>query len=101
MDHDMASSPFTNNGTVAWSDGRIRGGGTMVYNNGVWDAQNDQVFNNDFFGSGTVYFNNSGTFRKSGSAGGSTTFISGVTFNQLAGKLDSQINAIVLNGGGS
>src|SRR6266568_4213918 len=102
-DHDMPNCTFTNNGTVAWSGGRIRGGGnpgTLIYNNGVWDAQSDQTFNDDFHASGTV-FNNLGTVRKSGSTGGNTTFTSEVTFNQLAGKLDSQTNYIVLSGGGN
>ena len=86
---------MTNNGTVAWSNGRIRGGGTLgtfIYNNGVWDAQNDLTWNNDFGGNGTV-FNNYGTLRKSG--GGpefvnATLFQNGVVFNQLAGVIDVQ-----------
>src|SRR5262249_58960381 len=36
-----------------------------------------------------------------GSSGANTTVAAGVTFNQLAGKRDSQTNAIVLNSGGS
>ncbi len=99
--HDLPNCILTNNGMVAWSGGAIRGGGpgTFVYNNGVWDAQGDQTFNNAFGGAGAV-FNNAGTFGKSASAGGSTVFSSGVIFNN-AGKLDSQTNFIYLNGGGS
>src|SRR5262249_53295569 len=96
-DHNMASTLVTNNGTVAWSDGRIRGGGTSVYNNGLWDAQNDQTFNNDF-GGGTT-FNNFGTFVKSGGTNTSSTqILGGVFFNNL-GKLDSQVGVISLQSG--
>jgi hypothetical protein len=101
--HDIPSCAFTNNGTVVWSAGEIRGGGnpgTVIYNNGVWDAQNDSTWDAAYAAYGTV-FNNAGTFRKSGSAGGNTTFQGGTTFNQLAGKLDSQTNSIVLSGGGN
>ena len=103
-DHNMANCTVTNNGTVGWSGGSIRGGGgsggTFIYNSGVWDAQSDQTFNDVFDGNGTV-FNNSGTFRKSGSTGGNTTFTGGVTFNQLSGAVDVQKGNLVLQGGGS
>jgi len=85
-----------NNGTIAWSGGRHsrrgRQPGTFIYNNGVWDAQSDQVFNDDFGGAGTT-FNNYGTLRKSGGAGefaNATIFTGGVVFNQLAGAIDVQ-----------
>src|ERR1019366_1488880 len=99
--HDIPNCTFTNNGTVTWTTGEIRGGqsGTFIYNNGLWDAQNDSTWDEAYGGNGTV-FNNSGTFRKSGSAGGNTTFQSGAVFNNT-GKLDSQTNYIVLSGGGS
>ena len=69
--NDMANSVVTNNGTVLWASGRIRGGGnnvnpgTAIYNNGLWVAQSDQVLNNDYGYNSTV-FNNYGTFRKTG-----------------------------------
>src|SRR5215471_16555322 len=51
-DHNIPNCILTNSGTITWSDGRIRGGGsspgTLIYNLGLWDAQNDQVLNNDF-----------------------------------------------------
>src|ERR1035441_2479435 len=99
--HDIPNCTFTNNGTVTWTTGEIRGGqsGTFIYNNGLWDAQNDSTWDEAYGGNGTV-FNNSGTFRKSGSAGGNTTFQSGAVFNNT-GKLDSQTNYIVLTGGGN
>jgi hypothetical protein len=98
--HDIPNCTFTNNGTVVWNTGTIRGGGTtIIYNNGLWNAKDDSNWNNDYGGSGTV-FNNYGTFRKSGSTGGNTTFVGGAVFNNT-GKLDSQISYIVLSGGGN
>ena len=93
---------MTNNGTVAWNNGTIQAGGspgTFIVNNGVWDAQSDWTWNNAYGGNGTT-FNNAGTFRKSGSTGGNTTFVGGAAFNNT-GKLDAQTNYIVLSGGGS
>src|ERR1022692_1789877 len=89
--NDMASTVVTNNGTVAWASGTIRGGnGTAVYNYGLWDAQSDQNFCFCGYGGGAV-FNNYGTFRKSGGVGefaNATLFQ--VMFNQLAGVIDVQ-----------
>jgi hypothetical protein len=103
-DHNMANTFVTNNGTVAWSGGRIRGGGTpgtFIYNNGLWDSQGDLTLNNGFGGSGMV-FNNGGTFRKSASASAAvnTVFNGGVLLNNT-GNFDSQTNYIVLQGGGN
>ena len=67
---DMANCTLTNNGTVMWSSGEIRGGGnpgTVVYNYGVWNAQDDSIWDDAFGGNRTV-FNNYGTLRKSGGA---------------------------------
>ncbi len=101
-DHDMPNCVFTNFGTVAWADGRIRGGGgnqTFIYNFGLWDAQNDQVLNDDW--GYTTLFSNAGTFRKSGGTGtNATTIVSGVTFNNT-GTVDVQTNLLSLQGGGS
>ena len=100
--HDWPNSTFTNNGTVLWTAGTIQAGGspgTFIVNNGVWDAQSDWTWNNAYGGNGTT-FNNAGTFRKSGSTGGNTTFVGGAAFNNT-GKLDAQTNYIVLSGGGS
>jgi hypothetical protein len=101
QDHDMANCVVTNLGTVAWADGRIRGGGnnpTLVHNFGLWDAQNDQVINNDYGGAGTI-FTNAGTFRKSGGTG-DTSLLGGVTFNNT-GTVDVPANVLSLQGGGS
>jgi hypothetical protein len=99
-DHNLPNCTFTNLGTVAWSGGRIRGGSTSIYNLGLWDAQSDQVINNDYGGNGTL-FNNAGTFRKSaGTGAGATALLGGVTFNNT-GTLDIQTNLLSLQGGGS
>ena len=84
----------TNNGTVTWSSGTIRGGsGATIYNYGLWNAQSDQSFNQGAYGGAAVMFNNYGTLRKSGGASEfatATNFQSGVVFNQLAGVIDVQ-----------
>src|ERR1017187_7963977 len=107
--HDMPNCTFTNNGTVVWNNGPIRsgGGGTAIYNYGVWDAQNDQVLTTSGYGGGAV-FNNYGMLRKSGGASelaNNTVFAGGVLFNQLAGVIDVQngTNGLQLNfqGGGN
>jgi hypothetical protein len=101
-DVDLPNTTLTNNGTVTWVSGNLRGGGgtgTFIYNNGLWDCQSDQQLQDAFGGTGTV-FNNSGTFRKSGGAGEfvSVTLIAGgVLFNQLAGVIDVQ-NGVGTNG---
>ncbi len=112
-DHEMPNCILTNFGTVAWSAGRIRGGGsglnpgTSIFNHGLWDAQADLAMNNDFGGNATV-FNNRGIFRKSGGAGVGATYTlmtAGVQFNQLAGVVDVQNGTngleLVLQGGGT
>jgi hypothetical protein len=113
--NDMANTVVTNNGTVLWASGTIRGGGgnlnpnpgTTIVNNGWWNAQSDQTINDNFGYNGTV-FNNYGTFSKTGGAGEfdtATYFANGVVFNQLAGVMDVQngMNGLnlVLAGSGS
>ena len=108
--NDMQNTVVTNNGTVAWASGTIRGGGygpnpgTSIYNNGLWLAQSDQTLNDIFGGNGAV-FDNYGIFRKTGGTNTSGTVFSSVPFNQLAGTVDVQngfdgLN-LVLQGGGS
>jgi hypothetical protein len=95
--NDMASSIVTNNGTVTWASGQIRGGsgaGTFIYNYGLWDAQNDQQLNNAY--GGATVFNNLGTFRKELTSG-TTSIAGGVTFNNT-GKMDAQDGNIALQG---
>jgi hypothetical protein len=98
-DMEIEGVLVTNNGTVVWSSGTIQSGnGTTIYNNGVWNAQSDQVFNDAYGGAGTV-FNNPGTFIKTaGTNNGSGTQIqSGVTFNN-SGRLDCRMGVISLQG---
>ena len=65
--NNMPSIVLTNYGTVEWASGTIHGGyyGTTIDNYGLWDAQSDQTFNDNYGYAGLV-FNNYGTFRKSG-----------------------------------
>ena len=102
-DHDLPNCAFTNSGSVIWSGGAIRCGGsyfgspgTTIINNGIWDAQGDLTLNN-YYGNwiGTV-FNNPGTFRKSAGTG-TTTIASGVSFNNT-GQMDAQSGNIALLG---
>jgi hypothetical protein len=93
-DNDMANCQVTNNGTVEWASGTVRGGGvvgTAIYNNGLWDCQSDEQFQDAYGGVGMV-FNNTGTLRKSGGSNEFTTatIFSGVYINQLAGIIDVQ-----------
>src|ERR1039457_617632 len=56
--HDMPNCTLTNNGTVAWNNGTIRSGGgagTLIVNNGLWNAQSDQSFDDAFGGVGAVF----------------------------------------------
>src|ERR1017187_9402241 len=97
---DLTGCLLTNYGTVNWSGGQLSGNGTLIYNYGLWNAQDDQYFY------GTV-FNNLGTFRKSGGANAypGTFFPPGAVFNQLAGVIDVQNGTnglhLFLSGGGS
>jgi hypothetical protein len=95
----MADATVTNNGTLTWASGTIRGGGdpgTFIYNNGLWDAQSDQQMKDDYGGNGT-FFNNNGTFNKSLTSG-TTSIQGGVTFTN-SGVLAALSGAIALNGG--
>ena len=106
--HDLNGMVLTNNGTVAWNNGTIQGGsGAWIVNNGLWDCQSDQTWNDAYGGSGTT-FNNYGTLRKSGGASEFSTatfFVPGIVFNQLAGVIDVQNGtnglALALQGGGN
>ena len=99
----IQNSVVTNYGIVDWVSGNLQSGNTKLFNYGLWDAQSDQQFANS---SGAV-FNNYGTFRKSGGAGGGsyTYFGNGVVFNQLAGVVDVQSGTngliVLLNSGGT
>jgi hypothetical protein len=100
-DHNLPDCAVTNFGTVAWSGGRIRGGGnagTQVYNFGLWDGQSDQAFNADYDGA-NVLFNNAGTLRKSGGVG-ATVLPGGVLFSNT-GTVNVESGTLSLQGGGS
>ena len=93
--NDMNGTVVTNNGTVTWASGAIRGGsGTTIYNYGLWNAQSDQTFNNAYGGANT--FNNLGTFRKSG--GTNTSLISPVFYDW--GTVDAETGTVQFNTGG-
>ena len=95
---DMSGCVLTNNGTVVWASGTIRGGGG-IYNYGLWDAQSDQTLANTFQ---SYTFNNFGTFRKSGGINASSTLLTGgVLFNLPSGVLDVQQGNLVLQGSGN
>jgi len=100
--NDLPNCTVTNNGTVTWNSGHIRGGDgvTTIYNSGLWDCRADFLFDNGSYG-GTINFVNlgSGTFRKSMGIG-TTTLGAGVIFNH-SGTLDVQSNYLSLNGGGN
>jgi hypothetical protein len=81
---------------VVWASGTLRGGQTTVYNNGLWDAQSDQTMNDSLSGS-PFLFDNLGTFRKSGTGGGSSQLQNGVTFNN-PGTLAVQTGVVSLLG---
>ncbi|MBI1842285.1 MAG: LamG domain-containing protein, partial [Verrucomicrobia bacterium] len=96
-DHDMAGHTVINQGAVAWSQGRIRGGGggTTITNEGLWDIQGDLVINSDYGGNG-VTVHNLGTLRKSFGIGNSV--ISGVLNNR--GAIEVLVGVLNLNAGG-
>ena len=97
-DLDMSGCVLTNEGTVAWTSGTIRGGGG-IYNYGLWDAQSDQTLANTFQ---SFTFDNFGTFRKSGGTNTSQTLLTGgVLFNLPSGVLDVQQGNLVLQGSGN
>jgi hypothetical protein len=59
--HDMPAGILTNNGTVLWTGGQVRGGpGTLIQNNGLWIAQVTNTISSAF--GIAPAFNNSGTF---------------------------------------
>jgi hypothetical protein len=103
--HDLYNCTVTNDGTVTWASGTLRGGGapagTRIYNYGLWNATSDQTFN-AFFDGGDAVFNNYSTFRKSaGTNTSQTLFGVGVLFNQLSGLVDVQQGNLVLQGDGN
>ncbi len=96
--HNLSGLVLTNNGTVAWVAGTITDRDSVVYNNGLWDAQSDFSFSFPNFGTPPV-FNNAGTFRKS-SGSGTTSFDSYHTFNNT-GTNDVRSGTVSFYGGGA
>jgi len=103
---DLPSCTVTNYGTVAWASGTLRLGGspgTAIYNYGLWDAQSDQIINDAYGGSGTV-FNNQGMFRKSFGTN-ATTVDNGISFRNtgIIGALSAtlQFNSSPVLAGGT
>lgn len=82
-------------GTVNWNADTLymQSGGT-VNNAGLWLAVGDNVLQNN--GGASPAFNNSGVFRKAGSAG--TTTVGGLAFAN-SGTIDTQTGTTLFNGG--
>jgi hypothetical protein len=102
--HAFANSIINNYGTVNWNGDTLQGGGstpgTIIYNYGLWNAQDDQSFQANYGGNG-ILFDNFGTFRKSGGASISFSQLQGgVVFNN-SGVLDVQQGNLHLLGGGT
>ncbi|WP_310383602.1 hypothetical protein [Roseateles sp.] len=87
---------FTNlSGTVNWNaDSLFMQSGALISNAGLWDARSDDALVNN--GGATSSFNNSGIFRKSVGAGG--TSIGGIAFVN-SGTVDAQTGFIDFGGG--
>lgn len=97
-DHDFNGVTLTNNGTIAWTQGRLRSGNNGGINNqGLWTDSAGASYRNDFGGSYTFTNAATGTYRKTGAV---TTTFENVAFNN-AGVLDLQAGQITLSGGGS
>lgn len=97
-DHNIGSIQVTNFGYVAWSGGRVRGGGvpgSFFWNYGTWDSQGDLTFNDDYTGDGTIFYN-FGIYRKS--AGTTSGALTGINF-QNYGLLDLLSGSIAQSGG--
>ncbi len=82
-----------NEGTIVWSGtGPLRTGtGTTFDNVGLFDIQTDATFNQDF--GAQAVFSNSGTLRKSSTAGTTT---SNVQINNTAGTIDVRTGTLDL-----
>jgi uncharacterized repeat protein (TIGR01451 family) len=100
----LTQRTLSNNGTFIFASGTTLnvGGGAIINNNagGVFDDQNpanDQIF---WVTNPQTTFNNAGLFRKSASAGTSTTLANGIIFNN-SGTVDAQAGTIRLGPGTS
>ena len=89
---------LTNYGTVVWSNANLYGqSGPQIDNRGLWDAQTDNTFSGSVSG-GTTFFNNFGTFRKSGTSGANSKLDTHVTFYN-SGTVDVQIGELEIQSG--
>jgi hypothetical protein len=99
-DHDMNGHQLANQGTVTWTDGRIRSGnGGRITNANVWLDQSSRDFVHADFGGLPSAFINSGTYTKSGTAA-ATRFLSGFAL-QNTGTIDVQTGSLHVQGGGT
>ena len=92
---------LTNYGTVIWAgsidaaaNSSTHGGGGIIYNAGLWNAVADLSMG-VYSGSGTNYFVNAGTLKKTG---GNGTSAINWNFLNAGGVLDSQTNTVSLTG---
>jgi hypothetical protein len=91
-------SIFTNQGTVAWTNGTLNGDvSPQIYNYGLWDAQGDNSFSGHQT-SGNTTFINFGTYRKS--AGSGTNALDGNTIFNNSGALDIRSGTLAIQTGG-
>jgi len=105
-DHDIGTRAVVNNGTVNWSAGRVRGGGSLT-NNAVWSDAATATINADFGAysfvnsSGASYVKTTGTtnfnvgFNNSGSL-----LVSGGTLNLAAGGTFTSGSSVGQTGAG-
>ncbi len=88
------ATTITNYGTVTWATGNITGDNSpTIVNSGLWLAEGDGTFNGRVSG-GSTTFDNLGTFRKTGSLGGSTSLTS-FQFNN-PGLFDVQTGEVAM-----
>ncbi|MEW6157336.1 MAG: Ig-like domain-containing protein, partial [Verrucomicrobiota bacterium] len=93
---DLLNWQLDNAGTVNWTQGTIRtGSGAVINNSGLWHVQVDNGIHNDF-GGALSGFNNSGTLRKSATAGAST--MSGIVLSN-SGSIEIIEGTLNINGG--
>lgn len=99
-DHDFNGHAIVSDGTVAWTGGRLRTGNAGSFtNNGTVNDSASSSFNNDYGGASSTFTNSAGaTYNKS--AAGTTTFGSGVAFNN-AGTVNVTAGTLAIAGGGT
>jgi hypothetical protein len=101
--HDLANCTVTNQGTVMWLGGSLRGGGnpgSRIYNQGRWYTQCDRVVNSDY-GLNGLSFINQGAFTKATTTGATTFQASALdkSFVNRGGDLAMALGSVVLQQG--